>query len=134
MQGKEYSDEFRKEVIKSCDEAKANGQKVGDVLRRYGIGSGSLSTWRKKFRHQSEKEKSVIVNVMRDFGVEPCDDEIELQDEEPEEIENDSEETQTFTIKINDEYHRGAVIVALVMSGYVVWETQDSGDYFINYE
>lgn len=135
MARKNYSDEFRKHIVNLCDEASRKGESVSDILNEHNIASSLLSSWRKKYR-DSDDEIKCPAEVMREFGVDPVGDEIELQekypDPEPEEIETFS--VESGQVNIPDQIHRESVILALVVSGYIVHQTFEDGQFFVNYE
>jgi transposase-like protein len=135
MERKNYSEEFKKKIVRLCDSTKERGETVGDVLEKYNVASSLLCNWRKKFN--SEKTGSEIIaeaiseiptDVMREFGVDPCGDEIELQEE------TEDGPQENGCIIINDEMRRESVATALFMSGYTIWQTVENGQYFINFQ
>ena len=126
-----YTDDFRKYIVKLCDEAKEKGESVADILNEYNIASSLLSNWRKKYK-DSDDEIKCPAEVMREFGVDPEAEENEPKNEGLEEIETFF--VSSDCLNIPDQMHRESVIVALVTSGYTVHQTVEDGQYFVNYE
>ncbi|NIA28826.1 MAG: hypothetical protein GWP06_02800 [Actinobacteria bacterium] len=112
---KRRTDKERLHIVERCNSAEENGEKTGDILKELGASSSQLCQWRKKFNGKPK----IPAEVFEEFGVDELEEEAE---------------TESGRLSIQNQAHRENVIVALVMSGYRVWQEVENGNYFIYYE
>ena len=115
---RKWTEEEKREVVRRCDAAKENGETVKAALEDLGASCSQLSKWRRDYREIPEE-------VYQAFGVEP-------EKYRKSELEADAEEDGR--LNVNDEYRRETIAINLFMSGYIVWQTCEAGDYFVNFQ
>ena len=116
--GEPYSDEFKKDciekAIKNREENKVPYYKTADDL---GLNSGLLCRWIRAYNAENPEPEEVPA---------------ELVEEVQEEFNRDV--ADNGRLRISHAYQRETVSKCLVASGYIVWQTTENGDYFINYQ
>ena len=114
--GKPYKEDFKREIVSRAQLEKASGGTYKHVAEETGIHHTLIGKWIKKYGDNPvEKEIEIPAEIFEEFGV-------------------DDEEPEADRLRINNECKRESVIVALVVSGYTVWQEQENGDFYIYYE
>jgi len=115
---RKWTEEEKREVVRRCDAAKENGETVKAALKDLGASSSQLFKWRRDYRDIPEE-------VYQAFGVEP-------EKYRKSELEADAEEDGR--INVNDHYDREKIAGKIFIAGYIVWQTCEAGDYFVNFQ